>query len=519
MTSTFEWAAKNVVRELSKKGELIPVDSLRSSTCFSPYYLVRKKIKSTWFWKSQYVWLNLTLEDILEPGSPELEVTQGNTIYFNDEMDGQVSGSVEVTASVQGKISGQTSVSNRSCLEVKILTVPPTTWDCLKTSRKLKKSQPSKFKELQKRGENLYVVTEAVQTQKEAVLKRSRNRQGSGRITIPGASCIQGEGMGQFNTMKTVKIPEGSILAFQVVKLIIRDCWWSTSKSPQYSSGRKGPAAHGRVKVTQRVMSWPWLGTVVLERVGDCGGRRSQTLTWIPRDGVKLLRKSLRALVVLFFPDACKVAAVSSVKSLEDLQAQVKNEEKALDVLSVELRSILLRNFLEVLQNEKNLLVFEDLLENSLYTGETPKDVNGPPGKLLSNLQFADGKLCDDLAGAFLYLTGALNALSDVQHQTLIKIQSLNEKEKIMSQEIRLVEEILKKNFNQTKETTFSYPSELVSLVQGQSEVSTLTRELLEECGLWLSEDDAQLTWDPCALHSLCALYGSLMLLQILTTT
>ncbi|XP_007488897.1 gasdermin-D [Monodelphis domestica] len=469
MSSTFEWAAKNVVRELSKKGELIPVDSLKSSTCFSPYYLVRKKIKSTWFWKSRYAWLNLTLEDILEPGSPKLEVTQGETFLFNDEMDGQVSGSVEVAASVQGKISGQTSVSNKSCLEVKILTVPPTTWDCLNMKRKLKKSQPSKFKELQTRGENLYVVTEAVQTQKEAVLKRSKNRQGSGKITIPGASCIQGEGTGQLNTMKTVKIPEGSILAFQVVKLIIRDRW---------------------------------------------------SVVQIPDKTQKTFQNAgIAAKSSGYYSDACKTVTVSSVKSLEQLQAQLEDEEKVLDMLNVELRMFLLKNFLEVLKNEQDLLDFEDMLENSLYTGVTPKDVNGPSGNLLSHLQDSDGKLLNELSGAFLYLTGALNALSDVQHQALIKIQSLEkeEKEKIMSQEIQLVEEILKKNFDQTEETTFSYPSELVSLVQGQSDMSIRTRELLEECGLWFSEDKAQLTWDPCALHSLCALYGSLMILQFLT--
>ncbi|XP_068936996.1 gasdermin-D-like [Petaurus breviceps papuanus] len=225
MSSAFVSAAKSVIRELSKDGELIPVDSLKSSTHFSPYCLVRKKTRSSLFWRSQYVCLNLTLKDILDPSSPEPEVTQLGPFHFNDEVDGKVSGSVEVTSSVQGKISGHISESNRTVLEVKTLTVSPTTWDCLQKERKLKTPEPSLIQELRKREENLYVVTEAVKTEKEAILKRSRNREGFGMITIPVVSCVQGQGQGHLNTMKTVTVPEGSILGFQVAKLIIRDNW------------------------------------------------------------------------------------------------------------------------------------------------------------------------------------------------------------------------------------------------------------------------------------------------------
>nr|XP_060467539.1 gasdermin-D [Panthera onca] len=71
MTSTFERVVKSVVRELDPKGDLIPVDSLRSSTSFRPYCLLGRKLSSSWFWKPRYKCLNLSIKDILEPDAPE----------------------------------------------------------------------------------------------------------------------------------------------------------------------------------------------------------------------------------------------------------------------------------------------------------------------------------------------------------------------------------------------------------------------------------------------------------------
>ncbi|XP_027715699.1 gasdermin-D-like [Vombatus ursinus] len=465
MVSAFEWVAKNVVQELSKDGELVPVDSLNSSTRFTPYCLVRKKTRSSLFWRSQYVCLNLTLKDILDPSSPEPEVTQLEPFHFNDEVDGH-SSSVEMTASVPGKNSGQMSESNPTVLEVKILTVSPNTWDCLQKERKLKTPEPSIFQELRKRGENLYVVTEAVKTQKEAILKRSRKKEGFGKITIPGASCVQGEGQGSLNTMKTVTVPEGSILAFQVAKLIIQDQW--------------------------NVLLLP--------------DKNQKTF---PPKGI---------ISVLFFLDSYRIMIVNTVLGFEKLQAEVENEQRPLTMLDTKLQHFLLQALLGLLQSEQDLLDLEDMLEQSLYTGVPPQKVEGMTGNILSNLQDQNGQLVEQLAGAFLYLLGALNdkrdSLSDIQHQLLIQL--LQKKKQILSQEVELVKAILKENFTQTEERPFSLPSELLSFVQGQDENLTLTCGLLEECGLWLSGDEPQFTWNPSALHSLCALYGSLVMLQAL---
>ncbi|XP_027715698.1 gasdermin-D-like isoform X2 [Vombatus ursinus] len=493
MVCAFEWAAKNVVRELGKNGELIPVDSLKSSTRFSPYCLVRKKTRSSLFRRSQYVCLNLTLKDILDPSSPEPEVTQHGPFHFNDEVDGQVSGSVEVTASVQGKISGQTSVSNKTILKVKTLIVSPNTWDSLQKERTMKAPEPSIIQELQKWGESPYVVTEAMRTQKEAILKRSRKKEGFGKITIPGASCVQGEGQGSLNTMKTVTVPEGSILAFQVAKLIIQD-HWNVLLLPDKNQKTFPPKGFPLKRKRSRCIYEFAFGMVPSSRIMNdfSGGAEESCLSGFAR-----------------------TMKINTVLDFEQLQAEVENEHRPLTMLDRELLHFLLQALLGLLQREQDLLDLEDMLEQSLYTGVPPQKVKGMTGDILSNLQDQNGQLVEELAGAFLYLLGALNALSDIQHQLLIQL--LQKKEQILSQEVELVKAILKENFNQTKKRTFSLPSELLSFVQGQDEESTIMCDLLEECGLWLSGDDPQFTWNPSALHSLCALYGSLVMLQALT--
>ncbi|XP_068953011.1 gasdermin-D-like [Petaurus breviceps papuanus] len=535
MASAFVLAAKNIIRELSKDGELIPVDSLKSSFHFSPYSLVRKKTRSSLFWRSQYVCLNLTLKDILDPNSPEPEVTQLGPFHFNDEADGKVSGTVKVTASIQGKISAQISESNKTTIEVKVLTVSPTSWDCLQKERKLKIPEPSIFQQLRERGENLYVVTEAVKTQKEAILKRSRNRGGFGKMTIPGASCIQGEGQGHLNTVKTVTVPEGSILAFQVAKLIIQD-QWSVLLLPDKNQNTF--PLKGLVEIREQDNIPHAFFSHQVKPTASCIEERSlkskkvilpPSRKYLQRDASPEIREQDRTRHPYFgnrssdediLPPSCKYFRgdasldFNTVTDFEQLEAEVKSEQRPLTMLDGNLEQSLLQALQKLLKSEQDMLNLEDMLEQSLYTGESPKKVKGMAHTIIKKLQNQNGQLMEEEAGAFLYLLGALNALSDCQHQVLIQL--LQKKEKILSQEVDLVKEILKENFNQTEERTFSLPSKLLSFVQAQDENLTLTRKLLGECGLWITGDEPQITWNPSALQSLCALYGSLLMLQAL---
>ncbi|XP_031803406.1 gasdermin-D-like [Sarcophilus harrisii] len=327
--------------------------------------------------------------------------------------------------------------------------------------RTLKKPEPSILQELRKRNEDIYVVTEAVKTQKEAVLKRSRNTEGFGKFTIPGASCFQGQGEGHLKTVKTVTVPEGSILAFQVAKLIIQNHW--------------------------NVLLLP--------------DKKQKTFSPRRADfGMKM---------------QSYVSTVNIATEFEKMQAEVKKKRSLLTMLDKKLQQCLLQDLLRLLQSEEDLLDLEGMLEESLFSGVPPQKTEGVMGNILSNLQDQSGKLVEEQAGSFLYLLGTLSALSEIQYQILIQL--LKTEEKILPQEIDLVREILRKNFNQTKETTFFLPSELLSFAKDKREESILICVLLKECGLEISGDKSQFTWNPNALHSLCALYGSLEMLQALS--
>ncbi|XP_068953013.1 gasdermin-D-like isoform X2 [Petaurus breviceps papuanus] len=498
MSSAFEWVAKNVVQELSKDGELIPVDSLKSSSCFSPYSLLRKKTKSSLFWRSHYGCLNLTLKDILDPSSPEPEVTQHGPFLFNDKVNGQVSTSVEATTSVQGKNSGQTLESNRTALEVKTLTVLPNTWDCLQKERKLKTPEPSLLEELRKRGENLYVVVEAVKTQKETILKSSRKK-----------------GQGGWNIVKTVTVPEGSILAFQVAKLIIQD-HWEVLLLPDKKQKTFAP------KDLNTVLGFEQLKAEV--------ENEQRPLTMQQQQDRKQQQSLLQALLgllqserdLLYLEDMHHSILLHLYTHIQQFLQPFLHQIQLESYLHKDIQKSVLHGVEGKILNGRTWAYAPSpgskglpQLEQSLFTGEPPQKVEGITGNILRKLQDQNGQLVEELAGAILYLIGALNALSDIQHQLLIQL--LQKKEKILSQEIDLVKGILKENFNQMEERPFSLPLELLSFVQGQDENLTLAFGLLEECGLQISGDEPQFTWNPSALQSLCALYGSLVMLQTLT--
>lgn len=69
--SAFERVVKSVVQELDRPGELVPVDSLRSSTSFQPYCLLARRPPGSRFWRPRYKGINLSIKDILEPDVPE----------------------------------------------------------------------------------------------------------------------------------------------------------------------------------------------------------------------------------------------------------------------------------------------------------------------------------------------------------------------------------------------------------------------------------------------------------------
>ena len=71
MPSVFVEMVRRVCKQMYNREDVIPVDSLGNSTSFRPYCLLTKKLSSSWFWKSRYRCVNLSIKDVLEPNAPE----------------------------------------------------------------------------------------------------------------------------------------------------------------------------------------------------------------------------------------------------------------------------------------------------------------------------------------------------------------------------------------------------------------------------------------------------------------
>ncbi|KAM9210778.1 LOW QUALITY PROTEIN: gasdermin-A-like [Dugong dugon] len=175
------WA---LVRQLNPVGDLIPLNSLIDAACFQLFCLVWRKRKCILFWETQYVKTDFSLWAVLEP---ETKLSAGGKCQ--NSLDTQ-------------KLSIMNDPENLG-------------------KRKLKKPEPL-F--LQKLGENLYVVTEAMETLKEATLEEGGKA--GGGISIPLLTAVGLKG-NLFNT--TITLPLGAILAFHLKQPVIGENSWGSS--------------------------------------------------------------------------------------------------------------------------------------------------------------------------------------------------------------------------------------------------------------------------------------------------
>lgn len=246
MPSAFESMVKSVVREVDPKSGLIPVDSLRSSSSLQPYSLLGRKLSSSWFWKPPYKCLNLSIRDILEPDAPEPAVERGTRIRIEDRTDGAVRGDVELQALGHGRLKGGAATSARVSTSVNVCTlqVPPSTWDAMSKERRLRQPEHKILQQLRSCGNDVFVVTEVLQTQEEVEVTRAHKQEGSGQFALPGALRVQAEGRGHLSQKKTVTIPSGSTLAFQAALLVIGPDWeihhFSCKKQRTFQLPEKG---------------------------------------------------------------------------------------------------------------------------------------------------------------------------------------------------------------------------------------------------------------------------------------
>uniref|UniRef100_A0A8C0ZL60 Gasdermin-D n=1 Tax=Castor canadensis TaxID=51338 RepID=A0A8C0ZL60_CASCN len=384
MSSAFESVVRRVVRELDHSRELIPVDSLGNSTSFRPYYLLSRKPSKSWFWKTPYTCVNLSIKDILEPDAPEPGLERSGLFHFHDTVDGQQQGSVELVAPGQGKISGGATLSSSSSTSMKVRTlrVDPNTWEAMHQERRLRKPEPKILEQLRSRGNNLYVVTEVLQTQEKVQFTQTRKKDGSGQFALN--MCLQVDSEGHLSQKKTVTIPAQSILAFRVAQLVINSDW-DILLFPDEKQRTFQPPPTDAGKQTQHSFSF------------------------------SSMKRSFYDCLSLLTDGTSEDQVVT--EGFQGLRAEVKASSTKLENMEMELRQQLLEELGKVLQDEEALKTLEALLEQSFCCDERVEPLDGPAGAILECLVLPSRELVQELATPVFYLVGALTALNETQHR------------------------------------------------------------------------------------------------------
>ncbi|XP_044905765.1 gasdermin-D [Felis catus] len=484
MTSTFERVVKSVVRELDPKGDLIPVDSLRSSISFRPYCLLGRKLSSSWFWKPRYKCLNLSIRDILEPDAPEPAVERVASFHIEDLVDGMVEGNVEVKALGQGKFVSGAAVSATASTSVNVcmLKVPLNTWGAMKKERRLRQPEHKILQQLRSCGNDVFVVTEVLQTQEEVEVTRAQKQEGCGQFALPGALRLQGKGQGHLNRKKTVTIPSGSVLAFQTALLVIGPDW---------------EIHHLRHK-DERTFRLPQTGHKPTSSTG--------LLSQIPLSFFKMRFPSTPVDMV---SDGDIEDQMPVTEDFQGLKVEVSVHADGLKGLSGELCGQILAGLMKVLREEPALESLQEELEQGLCCGWVASP-DAPGGAILECLVQSSGKVEEELARPILYLVQALTELNETQRVLLAEALETGD----LSGQSRLVQSVLEQSSPWKEHRAVSLPQELLGS-SWDSEAPAWV--LLEECGLELRVDVPQVHWQPDAQGRTSALYACLVLLPHLS--
>ncbi|XP_006830902.1 PREDICTED: gasdermin-A-like [Chrysochloris asiatica] len=210
MSSLFSQSTKSLVRELGRKGELLPADSLTNSPRLRPFCLLRKKHKRhPWPWDTPFIPTDFSLLDMLEPGCP----VPGDSDRNGDR----------VNAGLLGKVTGSSMVTHSSALALHTLTVSPHTWETLVEKREL---------ESRKERESLYVVTEVLETSQDATLQSLRCAEGAGQLSFLHLGHCKGQCQSHLAKEKMVTVPKGSVLAYRVLQLVMEAEHWGYFSFP-----------------------------------------------------------------------------------------------------------------------------------------------------------------------------------------------------------------------------------------------------------------------------------------------
>lgn len=457
MPSLFERVSKNLVKELGDK-DLKPVKSPLDTNKFRQFALLRKKRKTrTEFWEKPDVSAECSLMDILEPSSLVPETVVTGPFHFKDKVIAMESVHVDVTAGLEVSVLGEAAQSHGSSLEFRSVAIPPTTWEGLQKRKVLEK----KLVKYRDAGQNLYVVTEAVELINGTVLQDKSSITALGKFLLPWTTYVQSKVEGGRVRDTTLMLPSGTVMAYKKKQLVFQEPGWDILLIPDERQETFPDEFQERTLVLSDTRRGPILP------VGRIDLPKSQDFQY--------------------------------------LQEEISWETGALAQLSKDSQNDVFHTILKNLKL-KDRGTLQDLMD--MLDRAPLGSVDSSGGTFLSKMQEDPRNPWLQSRSHIMYLLEAIVALSDTQHELL----AWSMEKRILLQQRELVRSILEPNFRYPWSIPVRLQPEL--LAQLQEEGVAITFALLEECGLRVEPGNLKATWDLEVKKPLCALYAALSGLQ-----
>uniref|UniRef100_A0A2K6FYM9 Gasdermin B n=1 Tax=Propithecus coquereli TaxID=379532 RepID=A0A2K6FYM9_PROCO len=244
MPSVFEEFIRTVVQEMDPGGDMIPVRSVIDADRFYCFCLVREKrsFLGSWYYRT-----DLTLMDILERREGEGPC---------DELDSGLQGQYEAEFQILDKVDSKGKLIGSHEQKSKKLKnqISQQYLDTLE-NRQLKKKLPPSFQSIHTKREDLYLVTETLETAKEETLKSEGQ---CGFLS----QIYQGHLNYQRNTQGKSPSPPNRVLGYRIKQLVFPNeekmsiCFWGKTKSfPEGKSLSSEDSRNMKEKVQDMVRS------------------------------------------------------------------------------------------------------------------------------------------------------------------------------------------------------------------------------------------------------------------------
>ncbi|XP_013376751.1 PREDICTED: gasdermin-C isoform X2 [Chinchilla lanigera] len=472
MSNIFERASKNMIKRLGGK-DMRPVTCALDANKFRQFSIILKRSRFLIGEGPDDIPVGYSLMQILEPSSSVPDSVISGPLSTVDFEVKKLTADVGINVGVEVSVSGGVTRSHGSTLEIQSVSIPNCNLEILQ-NRKLLDQEPSFLSICRRRGDNLYVVTEAVELTKDTVLCDNSSVALSGKVSIPQVTSVKGEGQGQGQRETTMRVLQGTVMAYRKKKLVIKDKYCSVlviDDTKQRTFQYEQPTLRSAEMTKHHFQCSP--RSICVEAPEE------------------LRREIYKMEFSPILPIGFRL-----------LEEEVSENVKALAWVSKDGRDVMFHSILAMLADREALQKLMDMLEMENFS-----HLDGPGGKILDELRQGSSPPWINLENLIFYLLEVLLVLSDAQFVLLV--QSVEKR--ILFQQRELVRSILEPNFKYPWHIPFTLPAELLSPLQGEG--LRITYALLEGCGLEMELGSPRSTWHLEAKMPLSALYAALSLL------